>query len=216
MASLRPSSVNDERFPLLAPESGPSNNSNVLLFRRAVGINSNIGPSDDTSLETGRSSATGLYAIAIKKKRSLKTTRIIISILLYTCHIAQLVIGAVLTAMGPSAGTHSLGITVLGATNTVVAGILALVKGQGLPGKIKRSEIEYRRLQDWIEGTEALIVIGVAGRTRDEVGALVEEAFRKWNAAKDRSDNSRPEDFQDDEGEASTGQGKTGKFLKWW
>jgi hypothetical protein len=50
---------------------------------------------------------------------------------------------------GPTAGSHVAVITFLGAINTVLAGALALIKGQGLPDRIYHDRAEYRRLQDW-------------------------------------------------------------------
>jgi hypothetical protein len=50
---------------------------------------------------------------------------------------------------GPSAGDHVIVITVLGAVNTVVAGVLALVKGQGLPDRLFHDRAEFQRLLDW-------------------------------------------------------------------
>jgi len=54
-----------------------------------------------------------------------------------------------LAIRGPSAGDHVLAITLLGAFNTVIAGILALIKGQGLPDRLYHDRAEFRRLQDW-------------------------------------------------------------------
>jgi hypothetical protein len=42
-----------------------------------------------------------------------------------------------------------IAITLLGAINTVVAGVLALIKGQGLPDRLYHDQAEYRKLQDW-------------------------------------------------------------------
>lgn len=50
---------------------------------------------------------------------------------------------------GPSAGDHVIAITLLGAFNTVVAGLLALVKGQGLPDRLYNDRAEFQRLRDW-------------------------------------------------------------------
>ncbi|TDZ37470.1 hypothetical protein C8035_v007835 [Colletotrichum spinosum] len=94
--------------------------------------------------------------------------------------------------MGPSAGTHCLGITVLGAVITVVAGVLTLMKGKGLPEKLRRDKVELRRLQDWIKETEALLVLSVAGQTREEVGEPFVMAFKKWNAANEFGEDTRP------------------------
>ncbi|KAL0936023.1 C6 transcription factor [Colletotrichum truncatum] len=211
----------DEASPLLPrDEVGPHNSpnpSNLVLFRRAIGINANVDPHDECNLEAGRASALGIYAATIATARRLRITRILVSILLYVCHAAQLIIGAVLTAMGPSAGTHRLGITILGAVNTVVAGVLTFMKGQGMPEKLRKNETEFRRLQNWIEETEALIVLGVVGSTRDEVGELVAAGFKRWNLANERMEDVRPEEYlRQDEEVAGSGKGLTSKKLRKW
>ncbi|GAB1319171.1 hypothetical protein MFIFM68171_09381 [Madurella fahalii] len=172
------------------------NDENLVIFRRAVGINSALaGSTDPESLEEGRKKAVGIYAAALKAERRKKLMYRLISILVNGCHFAQIIIGASLTALGPSAGEHVIVITVLGAINTVVAGILALVKGQGLPDRWYHDQAEYRKLQDWIEQTEALLAVGVIGRNRKEVGMLVQVAFKKYNAAKECEENNVPENY---------------------
>jgi hypothetical protein len=116
-------------------------------------------------------------------------------VMVYTSHFLQIIVGASLTALGPSAGDHTITITVLGAMNTVVAGVLALVKGQGLPERLRQDRAEFRRLQDWIEQTEALLAVGVIGKDRKEVGLLVQIAFVKYNAAKASEENNVPENY---------------------
>src|SRR5262249_13439078 len=58
---------------------------------------------------------------------------------------------------------------------------------------------------DWIEETEQLITVGVAGIDRFEVGGLVETAFKKYNAAKASEENNRPDSYvrQQPEGPAA-------------
>ncbi|KAF6835672.1 C6 transcription factor [Colletotrichum plurivorum] len=213
--SSRPS---DEASPLLSRENADlshsqPNLSNLRIFRRAVGIKSHLSPQDECNLEAGRATALGIYASTIAARRRLRTSRIAVSVLLYACHAVQLIVGAVLTAMGPSAGTHRLGITVLGAVNTVVAGILTLMKGKGLPEKLRRDEVEFRRLQDWIEETEALLVLSVVGGTKDEVGELVASAFRRWNLANAKGEDVRPEDYAQ-EADRGGNQGVTANWLR--
>lgn len=53
--------------------------------------------------------------------------------------IAQIVVGAAITALGPSGGEHKLAITILGAVNTSIAGLLAFLKGRGLPERLRRN-----------------------------------------------------------------------------
>jgi len=96
---------------------------------------------------------------------------------------------------GPTAGQYTLTITILGAINTVIAGVLALIKGQGLPERLRHDRAEFRQVQDWIEQTEALLAVGIIGRNRKEVGLLVQVAFLKYNAAKQSEENNVPENY---------------------
>ncbi|KAK4199938.1 hypothetical protein QBC40DRAFT_76594 [Triangularia verruculosa] len=172
-----------------------TNDENLVIFRRAVGINSTLpGSTDCRSLEEGRKSAMGMYAAAMRAQRNKKLISRLVNLIVYASHFFQIIVGASLTALGPSAGEHAVLITVLGAVNTVIAGVLALLKGQGLPERLRHQVAEFRKLQDWIEQTEALLSVGVIGRDRKEVGLLVQVAFKKYNAAKECEEStSQPE-----------------------
>ncbi|ERS95229.1 uncharacterized protein SPSK_06360 [Sporothrix schenckii 1099-18] len=175
-----------------------ANDENVVLFREAVGIPTASTrpptPSADASHRPARhdpesggvppdSMPTGIYARVIKEKKAKMWQASVLNGLLNACHVAQILVGAVLTTLGPSAQDHTVAITVLGATNTVLAGVFVLMKGQGLPGRLRKNAATFRRVQDWIEETDALLVAGVVGRDRRDVGSLVETAFQKYNAA---------------------------------
>ncbi|KAK5653925.1 hypothetical protein OQA88_7850 [Cercophora sp. LCS_1] len=182
------------------------NDENLVIFRRAVGINSSLsGAMDSRSLEEGRKHATGMYAATLKEQREKKLAYNLIQFMVYASHFLQIIVGASLTALGPSAGDHTITITILGATNTVVAGVLALVKGQGLPERLRQDRAEFRKLQDWIEQTEALLAVGVIGKDRKEVGLLVQIAFVKYNAAKASEENNIPENYIRERGDDGAG-----------
>ncbi|KAK0619989.1 hypothetical protein B0T14DRAFT_398776, partial [Immersiella caudata] len=173
-----------------------ANDENLVIFRRAVGINSELEHADDCrSLEEGRRKATGMYAATLQAQRSKQIMYMLIQIMVYSSHFMQIIVGASLTALGPSAGQHTITITILGALNTIIAGVLALVKGQGLPERLRHDKAEFRKLQDWIEQTEALLAVGVIGKDRKEVGLLVQIAFVKYNAAKASEENNVPENY---------------------
>ncbi len=174
---------------------GP-NDENVQIFRRAVGINSNLSAVQDAgSLEEGRKTAVGIYLAVIRESRTKHWQFFFLNVLIYACHFLQIAIGAGLTALGPVAQNYGVLITGLGAANTVIAGTLALIKGQGLPERLGKDELEFHRLQDWIEETEALLAVGVVGKDRKEVGMLVEVAFKKYNAAKASAQNNKPDSY---------------------
>ena len=181
--------------PAGLPPRGP-NDENLVIFRRALGINSHLSTSTEGgTLEQGRKAALGIYRAVLHEQKTKKWQHRVVSVLLYLCHFTQIIIGAVLTALGPAAARHSRSITILGAVNTVLAGVLALMKGQGLPERLRKDEVEFRKLQDWIEETESLLAVGIIGRDRKEVGLLVEVAMKKYNAAKASEENNRPDSY---------------------
>jgi hypothetical protein len=171
------------------------NDENLVIFRRALGINLHRPTSEGCTLEDGRKTATGIYKAIISAQRKRAWEHLLLSMLHNFCLFAQIIVGAALTALGPSAANHPLAITILGASNTVIAGVVALIKGQGLPERLRKDEIEFRKVQDWVEETESLLAVGIIGRNRQEVGLLVEVAFKKYNAAKASMENNRPEAY---------------------
>lgn len=210
----------------------------LVIFRRAVGINSDLAPPESkkgraeaakatpqtangssfnggssggkggtgagkdaaSAMEEGRRQPTGIYKDAIDRHRDLRRRDLIVSWLVNLLHFVQVVLGATLTALGPDAASHSVAITALGALNTVVAGALALVKGQGVPNKLHNDAVVYRKLRDWIEETEALLAMGIIGRDNSEVGVLVESAYRKYESAQKSVENNRPDNYVPDPG----------------
>lgn len=179
-------------MPLGLGVRGP-NDENLVIFRKALGINWTKANVDASTLEEGRKSATGVYKCVIDAQTNKHTQHAAMTALLYILYFSQIVVGAALTALGPVAASYTLQITLLGALNTVVAGVLALIKGSGQPQRLGKDQVGYRKLQDWIEETEALLAVGVIGRDRREVGLLVEVAFKKYNAAKASEENNRPD-----------------------
>ncbi|KUI65736.1 hypothetical protein VM1G_01927 [Cytospora mali] len=168
----------------------------LLIFRRAIGINNDLASSfkDGDSLEKGRKHAAGIYRHVLSQKRKRKIMHHTLGILLYLCHFVQITVAAILTSLGPNAKRYEIAITVLGAVNTVVAGVLALLKGSGVIERLAKDEVEFQKLQDWIEETESLLSVGVIGSTggdqvsnRKAAGCYVEAAFRKYNACFGRS-----------------------------
>lgn len=157
---------------------------NLLIFRRAVGINSDRAATftDPESLEKGRRRAVGIYRSVIEQKKTKATTHHTLGALLYIFHFMQIILAAVLTALGPNAKLYEVPITILGAINTVIAGVLAVFKGSGMIERLSKDEVEFKKVQDWIEETESLLAVGIIGRNRKEVGVLVEVAFKKYNA----------------------------------
>ncbi|KAM0267713.1 hypothetical protein ACHAQH_010086, partial [Verticillium albo-atrum] len=169
------------------PSAGGSNSAqgpnadNLRFFRRALGIHSGAATSAPDDPEHGRAGpSTGIYASLLHEHAIKKWQRRILTFMIYACHIAQIILGAVLTALGPSSAIHAVSITILGATNTTVAGVMALVKGQGLMEKLKNDELELMQVRGWVEETEALMEAGIVGGDREETSRLVAEGYRRY------------------------------------
>ncbi|KAI2609474.1 uncharacterized protein GGS25DRAFT_484917 [Hypoxylon fragiforme] len=192
LARLKPITSLTWGAPAGLSPRGP-NDENLVIFRRALGINYHREATDSGTLEEGRKTAIGIYRSVLRTQTHKTIQLALLTAFLYFCYFAQIVIGAVLTAIGPHSARYETLITVLGALNTVIAGILALLKGSGQPQRVEKDRVGFRRLQDWIEETEALLAVGVIGRNRKEVGLLVESAFKRYNSAKMSVENNSPD-----------------------
>jgi hypothetical protein len=74
------------------------------------------------------------------------------------CYIAQIAFASILTALGASQSSYTV-ITIFGAINTAIAGVMALLKGQGLPTRLRQGWVRLRKLRDYIEDRERMIGI---------------------------------------------------------
>jgi hypothetical protein len=190
-------SKTSETTPLLKgaqsqPSTAASINGNDQLakFRKAIGINIDASGDD---VELARGGARGIYKEVIQQQRTRSRQYIFVDILFY--FFTQIVIGATLAALGPLSKLHPTAITVLGVTNTTIAGVLALLKGQGLPDRLRKDEYEMQKVQDFIEETEARLVVAGTSLTVQEVDDAVQKVFVKYNAARDTQEANRPDSY---------------------
>lgn len=65
--------------------------------------------------------------------------------------LLQLFIGATLTALGSMSFKQGTPITILGAANTVIAGLLAFLQNSGLPDRYRYDKSEFEALEDHIK-----------------------------------------------------------------
>lgn len=92
----------------------------------------------------------GLYKSVVLERTKFLYLYHIASICRWTLMIAQLLIGAALTALGPQSLEDGTPITVLGAVNTINAGLLALLHNSGLPDRYRYNKAEFEGLEDHI------------------------------------------------------------------
>jgi SMODS and SLOG-associating 2TM effector domain len=134
-----------------ATSSGQSGQSgNYEHFCRRVGIWP-MSTHDASVPRSGQNKGTYKELIHTQAKTRIEyyTTASLINMAL----VFQIIIAAVVTAVSASNGPR-VAITVLGALNTVLAGSLTWVKGQGLPDRLVSYANELRRVREHIEDLE--------------------------------------------------------------
>jgi hypothetical protein len=147
----------DERTPLLFGEEGPGDPHQQ--FCSMIGI----PPSD--AVNKARVNPRSLYGRATHHYHTARALHAFMATLSTTALLTQVVIGAAVTALGASQSSHIL-ITVFGATNTVIAGIVAYLKSRGQPMRTRMFRDDLERVVDEIENSEVMwlgITNGVHG-----------------------------------------------------
>jgi len=92
----------------------------------------------------------GLYEKVDSKRKTTRRDYIYSSYLISVLMGLQIVVAAALTALGASNAPHVV-VTVLGAINTAIAGLLAYMKSSGLPNRPRFFHTKWRELKDHIE-----------------------------------------------------------------
>ncbi|KUJ17602.1 uncharacterized protein LY89DRAFT_584513, partial [Mollisia scopiformis] len=95
----------------------------------------------------------GIYARVVHNEGDAKAGFKYFSYLINGCLGLQIVVAAALTALGAAGGSRGA-VTVFGAINTVIAGILTFLKGSGLPNRFKYYQTEWKRVREFIEQRE--------------------------------------------------------------
>ena len=121
---------------------------NLIKFQNLIGIQSH------RSLVQGRPAPNhGIYKRTVDQEAKARYGLGLATYLVNSLFLLQIVVGAVLTALGAE-GNASGAITFLGALNTIVAGILTYLKGQGLPARLDQAVHLLRTLREHIEERE--------------------------------------------------------------
>ncbi|KAJ6089237.1 hypothetical protein N7467_004453 [Penicillium canescens] len=119
----------------------------------------------------------------IRKEKDHRFQYHLMSVVFNLIAVAQIIVGAAITALGPSGGEHTLAITILRTFNTSIAGLLALLKGRGLPERLRRNSTEISKVLDFIQERGTLLRYGNSHVSDDEISVLLQEAFRSYASA---------------------------------
>jgi hypothetical protein len=174
--------------------SSSTTQTNLSKFRKAVGIN--VHPTGDDDLESARKTARGLYKEVISLQHARKIQYRVVDLLYYLALGSQILIGATLAALGTVAKLHPTSITILGVVNASIGAILAMLKGQGLPDRLRKDEFEMRKVQDFIEETDIrLSILPDDTFTVQNLDDVVQQIFDKYNTARDTAEMNKPSSY---------------------
>ncbi|RDA86971.1 hypothetical protein CP532_6738 [Ophiocordyceps camponoti-leonardi (nom. inval.)] len=113
--------------------------------------------------------------------RDIVTRRTNISIVRWGLMVGQLLIGAAITSLGSMSMSSGMPVTVLGALNTIIAGMLALLHNSGLPDRYRYDMAQFEELEDRVK---EILDSGIApiDMTTDQVLAECFDLFRMAKA----------------------------------
>jgi len=151
----------DERTPLLhqhqrklEPVSGAVsvNNADVhTQFCFLVGMPPSTAPANPKAYWPKSS----LYSRATRQLSSQTRTYLFTAVLTNSLLLSQVVLGAVVTGLGATESSHLI-ITVIGAMNTIIAGVVAYLKSRGQPMRARMYKDDLERVVDEIENSEVM------------------------------------------------------------
>lgn len=153
----------DERSPLLQyqpqprPISQPDDNvDHHLQFCNLMGVTPHTLPDGQKHTPHPQS----LYARALQRRRNQSYTYALTATLTNGLLLSQVVLGAALTGLGASDSSRVL-ITVFGALNTIIAGVIAFLKSRGQPLRARMFRDDLDRVVDEIESS-AVMWLGIS------------------------------------------------------
>lgn len=106
-------------------------------------------------IPTFRPPPKSLYGRATRQLRAQQLTYYTTAALSNTLLLSQVILGAALTALGASSSSHIL-ITIFGAMNTIIAGVVAYLKSRGQPMRARMYRDDLDRVVDEIENSEVM------------------------------------------------------------
>jgi hypothetical protein len=95
----------------------------------------------------------GLYRDTVLEKTKNFYQYHVLATVRWILMISQIILGAILTALGSLSSTAGTPITLLAALNTVDAGLLALMHNSGIPERYRSNRIEFSKVEDAIKAS---------------------------------------------------------------
>ena len=98
----------------------------------------------------------GLYDRCISQDMKMRVMYSFSHYMISFLYLLQILVAATLTGLSSYTNTAGVALTVLGAINTVLAGILAWLNGQGMPVRYRRARDQFREVVRAIEDAERM------------------------------------------------------------
>ena len=95
----------------------------------------------------------GYYSRAIQEEYKAFVGYQLSNFVINSVFIAQIFIAATITGLS-AYPSHRVALTVLGAINTVMAGLVAYTRGMGLPNRLRKSRDQYQHIKEFIDYKE--------------------------------------------------------------
>jgi hypothetical protein len=187
-ASRRRNNSKPNLIPI-APQPTPNNNdteaeSELLSQQDVYTLLGMAPPTANNTTPRHLESPHGFYAQLLKSERRAAHQYRLYDVAIIFLMIVQLCISAVFVVLGslPNLDRHHVAVASLGAIGTLVAGMLALMRGQGLPNRLRMERDALRKV---VYETEELYWDTRAGREvdfadverlRDAFAAVVDDA----------------------------------------
>jgi hypothetical protein len=118
----------------------------------------------------------GIYKKVLSCERTARYKYYFCSWVVTIAMFLQIIVGASVTAFGAGGASHIL-ITAFGAANTALASLLAVLKSQGLPNRIRQDWNGWRELREYIEERERRLDLILSGK----VEKVSKEDLDVWN-----------------------------------
>jgi hypothetical protein len=129
----------------------------------------------------------GIYGRAIDEALAASVWFNFSNFFINALYCLQIFIAATITALASYHG-HEIPLTVLGALNAVLAGLMALLKGQGLPVRMRRSRDQFQNVMKTIENKERMFARFVHMEIKDR---NVHDPFKEFQLCEDLFDAAK-------------------------
>jgi hypothetical protein len=186
----------------------------IKIFHSALGIPEPKPPKapffkffnkkDDSQKDPGKLTAAneGVYKKVLSCERTTRYKYYFCSWVITIAMFLQIVVGASVTAFGAGSASHIL-ITAFGAANTALASLLAVLKSQGLPNRIRQDWNMWRELREYIEEQERGLDLNLNGKIEgskekldnEEVWVLVRKIEGRYRKVRAQIETNRPDTY---------------------